>query len=347
MASTAYRRYWCANTAGGCVHALADTPFDQARCDALQGLCGGPGGTEGCGARLVEGEPLDPRPRRAVLLFASITTLAGVGWVVRTQMFPPPLQGLAFASVQTRVDDGMSTLAVEVVRAEAIDRRLELRCRSVDGSARAGQDFQPISQLLVFEPGERRKWLQIALLPDGTRQKPERHFEVMLPDVLGAPRHVVLIAPKTVDRTAQLQADQMVMMASRTAADIASLAVKRQVLDELMTSRRDNLTEFRAYKAQLAEVESNLVRAREGYGQALHDLQTHQPTLVLESMDRLGEDLARRSFTQQSRAMGVMKRQYGELLQHKSMDLDRWVQDLGKIIPKAPNGQTGRSGSVV
>jgi hypothetical protein len=334
-------RYWCANVAGRCPHALADTPFSQTQCDAWQGRCGGGGAGAGCGEPLHAGEPRDLRPRRAALGVGMLTAVSLVGWLLRTQVFPPPLERVGFALAETRTEDDRGTVSIEVVRDAALDRRVEVLCQSVDGSAKAGQDFQPVTNRLVFERGERSKAIAITLLPDRSLQKAERHFAVRLPDVLGEPRHVVVIVPKAVDRNAQLQAEQMVMMASRTAADIAGLAVKQQVLDQLMTASRDDATGFQAYKRQLSDVEGNLVRAREAYAQALRDLQTHQTTLVLATMDRLGEDLARKSFAQQSRAMAVMKQQFTELLQHRTMDLDRWVQDLGKTVPRVPDTVRG------
>lgn len=334
-------RYWCANVSGRCAHALADTPFTQYQFGSWHGLCGGGLGGNGCGQPLIAGEALDLRSRWSAIGVAMLVVVSLIGWLLRTQVFPPPLERVAFAVAETRVDDGRGSLTIEVVRDAALDRRVEVLCQSVDGTAKAGQDFQAVTNRLVFEPGERSKAITITLLPDPISQKAERHFAVMLPNVLDEPRHVVVIAPKPVDRSAQLQAEQMVMMASRTAIDIASLAVKRQVLDELMMASRDDATGFRAYKQQLADVEGNLVRAREGYAQALRDLRTHQPTLVLSTMDRLREDLARKSFVQQSRAMGVMKQQFAELLQHDTMDLDRWVQDLGKIVPRVPGSVKG------
>jgi len=340
MAAWMHNRYWCANVAGRCLHALADTPFDERQFRAWHGRCGGDEGADGgCGQPLVAGEAHDLRRRWLAGAVLAAGALSLGGWTLRELLLPAPIERVAFASAETRTDDTRGTLSIEVVRDAEIERRIVVRCRTIDGSAKAGEDFDPVTDRLVFEPGERRKELALTLLPDSTRQKAERHFTLVLPDVLGAPRHVIVIEPRAVDRSAQRQADQGVMMASRTAADIASLVVKHDVLDRLMAASRDDAAAFDAYRRQLADVDGNLTRAREGYAQALRDLQTFQPTLVLESMDRLGTDLARRSFTQQSRAMAVMKQQYAELLRGGGMDLDRWVIDLGKTVPRVtPTG---------
>jgi hypothetical protein len=347
MPTWTQNRYWCTNLAGQCAHALADTPFSQAQFNAGGGRCGGASvsNAQGCGQPLVAGAALDRRPRWAAAGLGVLAALSVCGWVLRTVVFPAPLEQVSFAQAETRTDDDHGSLAIEVVRVAALDRRLEVLCQSVDGTAKAGQDFEQVSNRLVFEPGERSKAVAITLLPDRSLQKADRHFTVTLTNVRGEPRHAVLISPKAIDRSAQLQAEQVVMAASRTAADIAGFAVKRQVIDGLMGSSRGDASAFRAYKQQLADVDSNLVRAREGYAQSLRELQTHQSTLVLTTMDRLADELARKSFMQQSRAMGVMKQQFTELLQHQTMDLDRWVQDLGKVVPRVPGLTTPGSPS--
>jgi len=342
MPAWTVHRYWCTNVGGRCPHALADTPFDQKQFDAWHGLCGAGPGEHGCGQALQGGELRDPRARRVLIGGTALATLALLGWAARPVLFPSPLERVAFAASETRTEEGRSSLSIEVVRSAALDQRVEVLCRLVDGSAKAGVDFQATTDRLVFEAGERSKALPIALLPDASHQRGERHFAVALANVAGEPRHVVVIAPKPVDRSAQLQAEQMVMMASRTAADIASLAVKHEVLDELLTGSRNDPVGFRNYKLQLAEVDGNLMRAREGYAQALRDLRTHPSVLVLDAMTRLQQDLDRREFGQQSKAVGVMKRQFGELLQHDTMDMDRWVRDLSVIVPRAPGGPSAK-----
>lgn len=337
MAMLAKRaRYWCVNDTGRCPHALADTPFSQAQFDVWRGVCGGVDNVPGCGKQLAIGAPHDPRPRAMAIGAVLLVVGMPLTWVVRTQVFPPPLEHIAFLETQTRANDSQGKVVIDVVRDSALGQRAEIIMRTVDGSAKAGQDYRPVSSSLVFQPGEQRKSVPVALLPDPTQMKAERHFELVLNNVVGEPRHLVVIAPKTVDRSQQLQAEQAVMAASRIAVDIAQYVVTRDLTDELMSGSRSNAASFRLYKQQLAEIDGNLVRAREAYGRALSELQSYQPTFVLNTMDRVAADLARKSFVQQSLATGVMKRQFTELLAHKTMDLDQWVIDLGKTAPRLP-----------
>lgn len=329
-------RYWCVNLDGRCTHALADTPFSQAQFSAWHGACGGLGNVSGCGKPLAAGAADNPRPRAAAIGAALLVAGLPLGWLLRTQVFPPPLESIAFSAIQTRAIDSQGNVVIEVVRDKAAGQRAEVALQTIDGTAKAGQDYQPVSKPLVFEPGEQRKSVPVTLLPDPTQLKAERHFELVLNNVVGVPRHLVVIGPKAVERSQQVQAEQAVMAASRIAVDIAQYVVGRELADELMSGSRNDTASYRLYKQQLAEIDGNLVRAREAYGRALAELQSFPPTYVLTTMDKVAVDLARKSFEQQSLATGVMKQQFSELLAQKTMDLDRWVVDLGKTAPRLP-----------
>lgn len=325
-------RYYCNNTHAGCRYAKGDVPFSAQEFRKFEGRCCGRNG-DGCGQALVAGQPLDLRPKWTAFGFAGVVVALGLGWGARTVFFPPPIEGIAFAVTETRVDDGRGLLSLEVVRKAGQEHRVTVGYTSVDGTAKAGQDYEAVQSRVIFESGESHKVVSVTLLPDRTQQKGERHFTLILTNVLGEPKHVVFIAPRHVDRSQQLQAEQAVLLASRIATDIGGFVVKRRVLVELLDGSRTNNAEFRAYKQQLIEVQDNLSRAREGYAQSMRTLLTHQATGVLNAMDRTSEDLRQKTFEQQSQAIKIMKRQFSELLAQKSMDMDRWANELATIVP--------------
>jgi|GEM_PF-5508879 len=326
-------RYYCNNTHASCRYARRDIPFSEQEFRKFDGRCCGKNG-DGCGQALVAGQPLDLRPRWAAIGFASLVVALGLGWGIRTFFFPPPIEGVAFAVTETRVDNGKGLLSLEVVRKTGLEQRVTIGYKSIDGTAKAGEDFEAVQSSVIFESGESRKVASVTLLPDLTQQKEERHFSLILTNVIGEPKHVVFIVPRQVDRSQQLQAEQTVLSASRVAADIGGFMVKRRVLDELLYSNRASNAEFRAYKQQLMDVQNNLSRAREGYAQHMRSLQTFQAAIVLKAMDRISEELNQKTFDQQSQAMKVMKRQFTELLNRKSMDMDRWADELATIVPQ-------------
>ena len=326
-------RYYCTNVSGGCVHAVADRVFSAAESARTAGRCAVPG-SAGCGQALKAGEPVDLRARWAAIGVACVLAFAAAGWGVQRVWFPPLLEGVDFAAQRTEVTDTAGSVAIEIVRRDGTNAASVVDYAALDGSAKAGQDFAAAQGQLAFAAGENRKSISVLLLPDATFQKGRRFFSLTLLNVRAAPKHVVYIEQQPVARSDALAAEQSVMAASRTAKDIADFVVRQETLDKLLDYSRDKAEEFRQYQQSLATVNGNLSRARESYMQMLRDLKALQPAVVLGAMDREAADLARKGFDQQSQALLVMKRHYGELLASGSTDMDRWARELSQVIPR-------------
>ena len=325
-------RYYCTNLTGACRYAANDVPFSTYYFKRHEGQCRGYS-KDGCSQPLALGDPEDLRLRWAMVTLVTLGVAAASGWWVRTTLFPPPLDHVAFSATETHTDDKAGSLELSVVRDRDLRRRIEVEYASADGSAKAGEDYQPVRDRLVFEPGESRKSIRVTLVADRTLTKEERYFSLSLVNVLGAPKETIEIAPRAVDRVEEQQVEQSVLSASRIAADIAGFMVKRRVLMRLLTSRQGSQSEAKEYQQQLEDVDGNLTRAREGYLQSLKDLQTFEAPVVIYAMDHLHADLEGRHFSQQSRALQIMKFQFMELSDKKSTDMDRWVQELESAVP--------------
>jgi Calx-beta domain len=325
-------RYYCTNLAGACRYAANDVPFSTRYFKRHEGRCRGHS-KDGCDQPLALGEPEDLRLRWAALTLLTVGAIAASGWWVRSTLFPPPLQHIAFSALETHTDDRAGSLELSVVRDRDLQRRIEVEYASADGSAKSGEDYQPIHDRLVFEPGERSKSIRVTLVPDRTFTKEKRYFSLSLVNVLGAPTETIEIAPRTADRAEAQQAEQSVLSASRIAADIAGFMVKRRVLMRLVTSREGSQNDAKEFQQQLEDVDGNLIRAREGYLQSLKDLQTFEAPVVIHAIDHLHTDLEDRHFAQQSRALQIMRSHFMELSEKKSPDMDRWVEELESAVP--------------
>ena len=326
-------RYYCTNLAGACRYAANDVPFSSYDFKRHEGRCRGHS-KDGCEQPLALGDPRDLRARWAAFTLATLGAAAASGWWVRTTLFPPPLQHVAFSATETHTDDKAGALELNVVRDRDLQRRIEVEYVSADGSAKAGEDYQPVRDRLVFEPGESTKSIRVTLVPDPTFTKEKRYFSLSLVNVLGAPKETVEIAPRAVDRAEEQQAEQSVLSASRIAADIAGFMVKRRVLIRLLASREGSQSDAKEFQQQLEDVDGNLTRARESYLQSLKDLQTFEAPVVIHAIDHLHADLEDRHFAQQSRALQVMKSQFMELSDKKSTNMDRWVEELESAVPR-------------
>jgi len=340
MAFGSVPRYCCTNVAGRCPHALSDVLFSRAQFEQWQGRCGTTDTATGCGRPLAPGKPADRRVPWLLGTAIVAAVLATSAWWLRNEVFPPPIAGIDFALAQTRVSDRAQQVEVELVRNDAADPRVTVVAEVTEATAVAGTDFVAPARSIEFAPGERRKRIAIALLADKTFQRPERFLRLTLVNVKNRPSHTVVIAPDPGDPDKARQIEQMVLTASRIAADIAGFVVKREVLEGLLRDSRAAEPEFDEYRKQLRDTTDNLIRAREAYMQALRSLQTAPPQTVLTTIDRLVGELRGKDFRQQAGVLPPLGRQFRELANGKGPDMDRWVIELGASIPrvKTPAG---------
>ena len=332
------KTYCCTNLAAGCAHALSDARFSQRDFDLGLGRCGGT--TEGCGDSLQPAGSVDVRPHwaAAALVFAG----AVLAWVIvlRPLLFPAPLAGISFAVAQTRMQEPFGILTVELLRQSTGRERVQVRIEALDGDARSGRDYVMSTDSVWFEVGEQRKSFAVNLLPDPTRLLPERHFTLRLNNVAGQPAHVVLMQPKHVELLGRAKIEREVKVASARAADIAAAVVKLEQLKDLVEASRFDKQRYAEFRLQEDVQRGNLSQLRRAYEDHLRGLQEHPPTEVLLAMAKISEDLRRNGDAPlQASAIPVLRKQFEELLRTKSFDIDRWVIELGAIIPRLPNGE--------
>ena len=336
------RRYYCVNLAH-CALAREDFAYSEQQHLGARGLCAGHDGSGGCGSLLREGSPRDLRPKWTAAAAAAMVVLGIGGYFVRDLVFPSALTGVAFVVEQSRTEGVAALLSIDVHRKAGVDRRAVVDFESIDGSARAGTDYEPVRGRLSFEPGEKSKALSITILPDGARMAGERHFSVRLRNVAGTPTHVVFIREPQVDRSQQVQAEQMVRAASVVAKDIADHVVRLRVIHELLAASRADAGAFGRYQQALQATQGNLSRARESYAQFFRDLSSMPPRAVMQAMDAVSANLDRQGFRQQSQATSIMKKQYGEFSSGKGLSMDRWAVELAGVVPQARTGKPDAS----
>ncbi len=74
-------------------------------------------------------------------------------------------------------------LEVEVRRDARLDAAVDVDYATADSTAREGSDYVAARGRLHFAPGQRRQYVPITMLRDATRQKPLRHFTLVLGNV--------------------------------------------------------------------------------------------------------------------------------------------------------------------
>lgn len=331
MPSWIQTTYGCDNP--GCRHALDDRVFSAAEFQQFGGVCRTPDGL-GCGQVLRIGETVNRLPRwiwRGAL--ASSVTLASA-LALQRLFFPAPLQHIQFALAQSEVVDDAGAVDIEIVRSDDAEAAIAIDYLTIDGSARAGEDYVARRGRLVFAAGERSQRLSIEVLRDGTHQKPHRSFSVALSNVLGNPSHRVQVTARPVTTSEVQFMESSVLALSRVAKEIGDNVVRQGVLDQLLADSQNNPGEFTAYRRSLATVNGDLSRARERYVQDLRNLKAYQPAAVLDAMDRVTADLQQKGFAQQAQAAAITKRQFKEFLDQDKTDMDRWAQELSSVVPR-------------
>jgi len=335
-------RYWCINRRH-CALARADRIFTAQEFVHHKGCCSGRIG--GCGAPLQQGEDQD---LRAYVLGTSLLAalLGGLGVALAPQLRdwyqPPPLANIRFAVAETTASGAEHTLEIEVRRDASIAESVDVPFETRAASAQEGVDYEPARGVLRFPAGERRQRVSVTLLADSSHQKAARHFTLVLPRVRDQPTHRIAIVPPQTTALDATAAESLALSASRVAKDIADLRMKQQVADELMSASRDDNGAYAVYRKRLATTSSDLSRARERYLEDLEQLGRLKSRAALDAIDAIAARLDGQGYDQQAKAVRVLKGHLLELIDGRAPDMDRWVEELLRTIPRvtAPGRDT-------
>lgn len=138
----------------------------------------------------------------------TLTSDAGGDAVVQDDfLYAEPQPGLiALQSADASVEEDRGAAVVTVTRAGTNSGAASVGVATVDGSAKAGEDYTPINTTVTFAPGETSKRVQIPVRAD-KRKEGDETFTVALASASGA----ALAAPRTAtvtihDRTTKLHA---------------------------------------------------------------------------------------------------------------------------------------------
>ena len=82
-------------------------------------------------------------------------------------------------------DSGQTMASMDIVLSEATDHDVVVWVETRDGSATAGEDYQPVLMAVTIAAGQTRATIQIAVLGDNAREGDET-FTLALVDPSGA-----------------------------------------------------------------------------------------------------------------------------------------------------------------
>lgn len=328
-----YKRFYCTNVAN-CSYAAHDHVYSHVTFKSGKGLCIGLN-SDGCGQQLTEGAPYDPRPVRAVWATVLLFVCAIAGAIIKSAVFPDPINGIAFVSQESSVQNNSASrlVHVRVKRTGPTDKPISIKYKTESITAVAVQDFEASEGTVTIDSNKQEAEITLVVHSDPTNLKPDRSFAVVLTNVEGLPHHYITIAERKADPVEEDRVRAVVRSTSRLAKDIADEVVRRRVFNDLLSANRDDPLAFSIVQAKLQNTQDNLIRSRELYVESLRSLQSYPPRLVVDVMETVSNDQEKAGYNQQAQATMVMKAQFQELLKDNRPYLDRWSEELSKVIP--------------
>jgi hypothetical protein len=106
-----------------------------------------------------------------------------------------PNRGLAqFSAATAEVNEGAGVLELEVARVQGAEETLQVSYASIDGNARAGVEYTPVSGTLTFAAGQTTRTIFIPILNDDDVYDPGLSFRVRLTGALvGSPAETTVM----------------------------------------------------------------------------------------------------------------------------------------------------------
>jgi len=97
----------------------------------------------------------------------------------------------SFSTASAAVLESVGTYKVSIVRHGKMDETVRVRVETIDGSAVEGEDYQPVNEILTFEPHEREKEIGVTIVDDN-QWEPDEEFFLKLTLIPGASNNVKL-----------------------------------------------------------------------------------------------------------------------------------------------------------
>lgn len=322
------RRYYCTNTQH-CELAYNDHVYSRNDFESSE-QCQ-------CQQPLTEGDAIDRRKTAAATLAAMLLLLTTTTLWLHRQLNPAPLQQIAFVDTNTTIKEDQASVAIPVIRTSGTDTTTTVRYQIINGSAKAGEDFNAADGELFFGVGQSSKKILIPVIADSNYQEKNESFSIRLSNVLGTPTHTVIITDTPLDSDMVEKSTLLVRALSRRAMDIAEAMVKIETITRYLESSTGNSIKYDMFTKRLNDQSYNLRQASEDYIQKIKAVSGLEKAIVLQTMDRWLNQLSNKDLPQQQKATQIMREQYLDYLDSKTataITLMEWQQQLSLAIPR-------------
>lgn len=263
------------------------------------------------------------------IFVACLSLLGAIGWFVKPMIIPESIEGVSFAETVTRVEESMGIVEVEVLLKAPLSKKLVVDYNLLEGTAKAGADFNANGGQVTFLPGQTSSKISVAIVPDRSQLEINESFELVLSNIEGNPKHIVIIVEEGVNKDLLEKSDVIVADLSRLAADIANDYATIKMLEAYLKNSLDSDPRL-TNRYEQAKV--NILNARERYLLQFHDLSDLDPAVVKASIENRLAVIDRDGAKLQYKATVIMRGQLFEYFDTRIPVADTWIRELGDLV---------------
>ena len=263
------------------------------------------------------------------LLIPLLLLTAAISWTGYRLVFPQMLNGVYFSTVLSEVMESAGVVEVNVKLSGIVDHPIVINYRTVSGSAEDKKDFQATNGQLIFDPGEREKAIVIPITQDRNALENNENFFLYLDNVIGNPKHTIIIREEGVNKDLLDKANLLVSSLSTLAAKMAN---QLKTIYYIQDYSRDNINPSEEIEERYYQIQNNLRNAGEKYLLLFHKASELDPVVLNSVIENRIAALQRGEFKLQYLSTQVMQQQLHRFLDTQIPETNSWIKELSELV---------------
>ncbi len=257
-------------------------------------------------------------------------------WQLKSALVYETIRGVKFVQPTTITTEVSAVAEVKLTLSKPAIDKLVVNYSMVEGTAKAKDDFNNTGGQIIFFPGQENATIIVSIVPDRDQLEANETFEIILDNVEGKPRHIVIIEEVGVNKDLLQKSHIIVADLSRLAADIANDYATIKMLEEYLNNSLNPDTDI---VERYMQAKVNIQRARERYLLQFHDALELDPAIVSASIKNRLAVIEREGASLQYKATELMRKQLFDYIDTRIPIADVWLMELGQLVelPKEKN----------
>ena len=255
--------------------------------------------------------------------------MGAIFWTGYRQVFPQMISGVFFSTVVSEIMESAGVVEVHVKLSDVADHPIIINYRTVAGSAEDKKDFQVTKGQLIFDPGESEKAIVIPITQDRISLENNENFFLYLDNVIGNPKHTIIIREEGVNKDLLDKADLLVSSLSTLAANMAN---QLKTIYFIQDYSRGNINPAEEIEERYYKIQNNLRNASEKYLLLFHEAADLDPVVLNSVIENRIAALQRGEFKLQYLATQVMQQQLQRFLDTQIPETNSWIKELSELV---------------